>query len=90
MFQYHDVAHVLYVLIVFGVGQALEGMALTPWLVGSRIGMHPLLVIFAALAGGQLFGLFGVLAALPAAAVLTVLLRHLTGHLREKSGLYEE
>ncbi len=74
--QFHDVIHVFYVLIVFGVGQALEGMLLSPLLVGDRIGLHPVAVIFSVLAGGQLFGFFGVLLALPVAAVIVVLLRH--------------
>lgn len=64
------------VLVVFTVGQLLEGMWLTPMLVGDRIGLHPVAVIFAVLAGGQLFGFTGVLLALPAAAVVMVLLRH--------------
>jgi predicted PurR-regulated permease PerM len=62
---------------VFGIGQLLEGLLLTPWLVGDRIGLHPVAVIFAVLAGGQLFGFLGVLLALPVAAVIMVLLRHL-------------
>lgn len=67
----------LLVWVVFGAGQLLEGMVITPWLVGERIGLHPLAVIFALLAFGQLFGFFGLLLALPMAAVLLVLLRHL-------------
>lgn len=74
--QFHDVLHVLLVFVVFGVGQAIEGMVLSPWLVGERIGLHPVAVIFAVMAGGQLFGFFGVLLALPVAAVLVVMLRH--------------
>lgn len=74
--QFGDLFHLAMVLAVFGVGQALEGMVLTPLLVGDRIGMHPVAVIFAVLAGGQLFGFVGVLLALPAAAVIMVLLRH--------------
>jgi len=50
MMQYHDFIHVAYVAIVFGVGQALEGMVLSPMLVGDRIGLHPVAVIFAVLA----------------------------------------
>lgn len=61
---------------VFIVGQMLEGMLLTPWLVGDKIGLHPVAVIFAIMAGGQLFGFIGVLLALPVAAVIMVLLRH--------------
>lgn len=62
---------------VFMVGQLLEGMVLTPMLVGDRIGLHPVAVIFAVLAGGQMFGFIGILVALPVAAVIVVLLRHL-------------
>ena len=61
---------------VFMVGQMLESMLLTPWLVGDKIGLHPVAVIFAVLAGGQLFGFTGVLLALPVAAVIMVLMRH--------------
>lgn len=67
----------LWVGLVFGVGQVLESAVFTPLLVGDRIGLHPVAVIFAVLAGGQLFGFFGVLVALPVAAVIAVVLRHL-------------
>ena len=64
------------VWLVFMIGQTLEGTILTPLLVGDRIGLHPVAVIFAVLAGGQLFGFVGVLLGLPVAAVIMVLLRH--------------
>lgn len=80
-FQFPDVAMVAWVPVVFVVGQVFDGMLLTPNLVGERIGLHPVAVIFAVLAGGQLFGFFGVLLALPAAAVILVWLRHLHGAL---------
>lgn len=67
---------------VFGIGQLLEGMWLTPWLVGDRVGLHPVAVIFALMAFGQLFGFFGVLLAIPASAALLVALRHLRIHLQ--------
>ncbi|MCW9013329.1 MAG: AI-2E family transporter [Gammaproteobacteria bacterium] len=76
LLQTHELLNLLPVFIVFGIGQALEGMILTPLLVGDRIGLHPVAVIFAVLAGGQLFGFVGILLALPVAAVLAVLLRH--------------
>lgn len=60
---------------VFVVGQLIESFVLTPKLVGDRIGLHPVLVIFAVMAGGQLFGFAGVLLALPAAAAGTVIVR---------------
>jgi predicted PurR-regulated permease PerM len=71
--QFQDWFHPGMVLLVFVVGQMLEGFVLTPWLVG----LHPVAVIFAILAGGQLFGFLGVLLALPVAAVLMVVLRFL-------------
>ena len=77
------------VAVVFTVGQMLEGMLLTPLLVGDRIGLHPVAVIFAVLAGGQLFGFTGVLLALPVAAVIMVLLRHVHD-LYKLSDLYAE
>ncbi len=77
--QYGDAAHLVYVLIAFSVGQLLESFFLTPWLVGDKIGMHPVAVMFAVLAGGQLFGFLGVLLALPVAAVAMVLLRYAHG-----------
>ncbi|UNK50712.1 AI-2E family transporter [Lysobacter sp. S4-A87] len=74
--QYGDWQHVAGVLAVFGVGQVIESYVLTPKLVGDRIGLHPVAVIFAVLAGGQLFGFLGMLLALPVAAVVNVLLRY--------------
>lgn len=76
-FQFHDIAHIIYVWIAFGVGQMAESMLLTPLLVGDRIGLHPVAVIFAIMVGGQLFGFVGILLALPLAAVLMVILRHM-------------
>jgi predicted PurR-regulated permease PerM len=71
-----DIAHALLMLAtVYGAGQVLEGFFLTPRLVGERIGLHPLAVIFALLAFGQTFGFIGVLIALPVSAVLLVALR---------------
>lgn len=86
--QHGDILHVVLVLVVFSIGQTVESVALTPWLVGDRIGMHPIAVIFAVLAGGQLFGFVGVLLALPAAAVIMVLLRYAHGRYLA-SRLYE-
>ncbi len=77
------------IVAVFSIGQALEGMLLTPLLVGDRIGLHPVAVIFAILAGGQLFGFTGVLLALPVAAVIMVLLRHVH-ELYKDSDMYDQ
>ena len=87
--QYGDWNHLLIVCGVFVVGQLLEGYVLVPKLVGEKIGLHPVAVIFAVLAGGELFGFIGVLLALPAASVAMVLLRYLLQRYRH-SGLYTE
>lgn len=89
LLQTHDLMMLLPVLLVFGVGQMLESMLLTPWLVGDRIGLHPVAVIFAVMAGGQLFGFVGILLALPTAAVLAVLLRHAQQQYKT-SNLYDD
>ncbi len=87
--QYGDWTHLLIVCGVFVVGQLLEGYVLVPKLVGDKIGLHPVAVIFAVLAGGYLFGFLGVLLALPAASVIMVLLRYLLERYR-LSELYTE
>ncbi|MBI3777122.1 MAG: AI-2E family transporter [Gammaproteobacteria bacterium] len=73
--QFQEWTPLLWVALVFGVGQILEGTVLTPLLVGDKIGLHPVAVMFAVMAGGQLFGFIGVLLALPVAALIMVLLR---------------
>jgi predicted PurR-regulated permease PerM len=75
--QFHDAYHLILVLVVFGVGNLLESYVLVPKLVGDRIGLHPVAVIFAVLAFGELFGFIGVLLALPMASIAMVLLRFL-------------
>lgn len=87
IFQFNDWFHPLMVLLVFAVGQSAESMYLTPKLVGDKIGLHPVIVIFAVLAGGQLFGFLGILLALPAAAALNVLVRYMHRTYRQ-SDLY--
>ena len=86
--QLHDITLFLPIAIVFGIGQLIESMLLTPLLVGDRIGLHPVAVIFAILVGGQLFGFVGVLIALPVSAVVMVLL-HYIYQTYVSSGLYE-
>ena len=75
LLQFQEWIYIVYVLCVFTVGQIIESVVLSPLLVGKRIGLHPVVVIFAVMAGGQLLGFVGVLIALPAAAVIAVLLR---------------
>jgi predicted PurR-regulated permease PerM len=74
--------------LVFVVGHLIEHVFLTPKLVGDRIGLHPVAVIFAILAGGSLFGFLGVLLALPVAAVTMVWVRYLLERYRH-SQLYQ-
>ncbi|MBY4897304.1 AI-2E family transporter [Cupriavidus sp. AU9028] len=77
LLQFGDWYGLIAVAIVYGIGQFVESFYLTPRLVGERIGLHPLVVIFALLAFGQMFGFFGVLLALPTCAVLLVGARQL-------------
>ena len=74
--QFSSFSQIVPVLAVFGIGQLIESNVITPKLVGERIGLHPVVVIFALLAGGQLFGFAGVLLALPVAATIAVALQH--------------
>jgi len=83
--QFHGYAELPWVILVFVVGQLLEGSVLTPRLVGERIGLHPVAVMFAVMAGAQLYGFFGILLALPVAAIAMVLLRHLLGTYRSST-----
>jgi len=76
LLQFGDWQPLFGVAAVFVSAQLLEGMYLTPKLVGDRIGLHPVAVIFSVMAGGQLFGFTGVLLGLPVSAVIMVLLRH--------------
>ncbi len=85
LLQFGDWLPLLWVALVFTLAQLLEGMYLTPKLVGDRIGLHPVVVIFAVMAGGQLFGFTGVLLALPVSAVIMVLLRHAHDRYRSSS-----
>ncbi|SFU97621.1 AI-2E family transporter [Pseudoduganella namucuonensis] len=78
--QFTDWSGVIAVAAIYGAGQVIEGFFLTPRLVGERIGLNPLAVIFALLAFGQLFGFVGVLLALPASAILMVAFKHLRRH----------
>jgi predicted PurR-regulated permease PerM len=75
LLQFASIKALVMVGVVYGIGQVFESLYLTPRLVGERIGLHPLAVIFALLAFGQLFGFVGVLVALPASAVLLVAIR---------------
>ncbi len=76
LLQFGPGSAVIGVLIVYGIGQFLEGFFLTPRLVGERIGLHPVAVLFALLLFGKLFGFFGVLLALPISAVSLVLMKY--------------
>ncbi|MAZ40068.1 MAG: AI-2E family transporter [Legionellales bacterium] len=86
-FQFHDFWHVFGVALVFIVAQSIEGSFLTPLLVGDKVGVHPVIIIFAILAGGKLFGFVGVLLAIPVTAILMVLLRYFKSQYL-KSSLY--
>jgi phosphoribosylaminoimidazole-succinocarboxamide synthase len=87
LLQFADWSGVAWVVGIFVVGQLIEGYVITPRIVGERVGLHPVAVIFALAAFGQLFGFVGVLLAVPLAAVLLVALRELRG-VYEASALY--
>ncbi len=89
MLQTQDPTNLLWVSLVFIAAQAIEGTILTPLLVGDKIGLHPVAVIFSVLAGGQLFGFFGILLALPVFAVLAVIMRHFSQTYKD-SHLYDD
>ncbi len=87
LLQFADPLQLLWVWLVFVIANVLEGNVFVPWLVGDRIGLHPVAVIFALLAFGQLFGFTGLLLALPASAALLVWLRYVRGKYLA-SGMY--
>ena len=87
--QNFDFWFLLSVAIVFTVGQLIESFVLTPKLVGDRIGLHPVLVIFTVMAGAHLFGFIGILLALPLAAAGTVLVRFFYQNYK-LSSIYEQ
>ncbi len=72
LLQYHDLTHIFGVLMVFGFAQALEGMVITPRIVGDKIGLHPVIIMLAILTGGEFFGFVGIVLAVPVAAVLSI------------------
>jgi len=77
LLQFGPQKELIGVLALYGLGQFLEGFVLTPRLVGERIGLHPVAVLFALLLFGKLFGFFGVLLALPISAVCLVVVQYL-------------
>jgi predicted PurR-regulated permease PerM len=89
LLQFQSLLGVALVGLVYAVGQVGESMYLTPRLLGERIGLHPIAVIFALLAFGHLLGFVGVLVALPVSAVLLVALRRLQA-LYKGSALYRD
>ena len=80
IFQFQEWLPVLWVWTVFAIGAFLENSILVPNLVGNKVGLHPVAVIFAILAGGELFGFFGMLLAIPVTSVVVVLFRHAHRH----------
>ncbi|MBF2755751.1 MAG: AI-2E family transporter [Gammaproteobacteria bacterium AqS3] len=75
--QFGEWLPVLLVMAVFAGGQLLENLVLAPWLVGNRLGLHPVAVLLGLLIAGHLFGFLGILLALPLTAISVVALRHL-------------
>ena len=86
--QFDTIMPIAQVVLVFGIGSLLEGYILGPKLIGDKVGLHPVWMIFALLAGAFLFGFIGILLAVPAAAVIGVLVRHFI-HVYLNSTLYK-
>lgn len=76
LIQFDSVVPTIQVVCLFGIGQILEGSFLTPKLVGDSVGLHPVWIMFALLAGGVLLGFLGIMIAVPIAAIIGVLTRH--------------
>lgn len=87
--QFSGFDHLFIVLAIYGIGQVFESFYLTPKLIGGRIGLHPVWVIFALLAGGFLMGFTGLLLAVPLSAILAVLLRFAMNNYRQRLEAYE-
>ena len=87
-FQSYEIGYVALIAGIFFAGQGFEGYFLTPKLVGDRVGLHPLWILFALMAGGALFGFVGVLIAVPVAAVISVLIAFVLEQYRQ-SDFYE-
>lgn len=85
--QFGVSSHLFFIIAIFVTGIILEGYVLSPILIGDRVGLHPLWIIFAILAGGSLLGFAGVLLAVPLAATIGVLIRFSLKHYK-KSRLY--
>jgi hypothetical protein len=81
--EYQDLWHVMGVLVTFGVAQSVDGWFLTPRLLGKRVGLHPVWILVALLLGGELFGLPGMVVAVPVAAALRVVVQHAIQAYRE-------
>lgn len=94
-FQYSgDASSMAIIAAIFIVGQAIEGNFITPKLVGDKVGLHPVWIIFGMLAGGALFGFTGILLAVPVTAVIGVLVRfaivrYMHSDLYQQRGEYE-
>jgi predicted PurR-regulated permease PerM len=73
------------VIVVFGIGQVLEGYVFTPRFVGDRVGLHPVWILFALMAGGALFGFVGILLAVPTGAAIGVLARFALSRYRQSA-----
>ncbi len=69
---FHDITHIIYVFILYGGAQVLEGAVITPRVIGDKVGLHPLAIILSIIIGGELFGFLGILLAVPTAATLKI------------------
>ncbi|MFQ5588918.1 MAG: AI-2E family transporter [Nitrospiria bacterium] len=89
LLQFQDFLHPFYILLLFGGVQTIQGLTIAPWVMGKEVGLHPLVIVAAVYIGGDLFGLIGVLLAVPGAAILIVLLKALAEYYKNSSFYHE-
>jgi predicted PurR-regulated permease PerM len=83
--EFHMLTPLILVVLIFSAGQLIEGMFLTPVLIGDKIGLHPVAVIFSLMAGAKLAGFTGLLIALPIAAIIMVMVRYLISYYKQSN-----
>lgn len=90
LLEFHDFAHILWVLALFGGVQALETVVLSPKIMGKKVGLHPVIIILSIMTGGYIFGFFGILLAVPFTAVMKVFLTSSLESYRKSAFYLEE
>jgi predicted PurR-regulated permease PerM len=90
LLEFHDFAHILWVLALFGGVQVLEAVVLSPKIMGKKVGLHPVIIILSIMIGGYIFGFFGILLAVPFTAIMKVFLTSSLESYRKSAFYLEE